>query len=225
MWKLGRRPLNSFSGKNKSKFLCSVERNFVLRPIFYKTNHTVEDCKKDENFTRIRYMTNDHFLTPLTLVTSWASRSICLSAGADSSRWRCRHAPRRWRPPPGTGSASRGCPHQPPPGLPPPPRSLLRSWKKQDLKVVWNSRNPYLYDLMENSLTNEKGIMCMRYIDEWWEFWVPRCNTNPIYAFLFWKLRGLSPYFHIHVSVRDLHIPRIGPHISCRRIGRSIVRI
>jgi hypothetical protein len=26
-------------------------------------------------------------------------------------------------------------------------------------------------------------------------------------------LRGISPIFYIHVSVRDLYIPRIGPHI------------
>ena len=31
--------------------------------------------------------------------------------------------------------------------------------------------------------------------------------------FLFWKLRGLIANFHIHVSVSDLYIPRIGPHI------------
>ena len=31
--------------------------------------------------------------------------------------------------------------------------------------------------------------------------------------FLFWELRGLSPNFYIHVSVSDLYIPRIGPHI------------
>jgi hypothetical protein len=29
------------------------------------------------------------------------------------------------------------------------------------------------------------------------------CNENPIYAFLFWELRGLSPNFLIHVSVRE----------------------
>jgi hypothetical protein len=51
------------------------------------------------------------------------------------------------------------------------------------------------------------------------------CNANPIYVFLFWELRGLSPNFHIHVSVSDFYIPRIGPHISCSRIGRSIVGI
>jgi hypothetical protein len=27
------------------------------------------------------------------------------------------------------------------------------------------------------------------------------CNENTIYVFLFWKLRCLSPNFHIHVSV------------------------
>ncbi len=49
------------------------------------------------------------------------------------------------------------------------------------------------------------------------------CYENPIYVFLFWELHGLSPNFHIHVSVSDLYILRIGPHISCYRIGRSIV--
>jgi hypothetical protein len=29
----------------------------------------------------------------------------------------------------------------------------------------------------------------------------------------FWELRGLSPNFGIHVSVSDLYIPRISPHI------------
>jgi hypothetical protein len=31
---------------------------------------------------------------------------------------------------------------------------------------------------------------------------------NPIDVFLFWELRGLSPNFHIHVYVSDLHIAR-----------------
>jgi hypothetical protein len=42
-------------------------------------------------------------------------------------------------------------------------------------------------------------------------------NENPIYVFLFWELHGLSPNFHIHVSVSDLYIPRIGPHISLQQ--------
>ncbi len=53
----------------------------------------------------------------------------------------------------------------------------------------------------------------------------PHCNANPIYVFLFCELRCLSPNFHIHVFVSDLCIPRIGPHISYSRIGRSIVGI
>ncbi len=51
------------------------------------------------------------------------------------------------------------------------------------------------------------------------------CNENPIYVFLSWELRGLSPTFHINVSVSYLFIPRISPHTSCSRIGRSIVGI
>jgi hypothetical protein len=43
------------------------------------------------------------------------------------------------------------------------------------------------------------------------------CKENPIYVFLFWELRGLSPNFYIHVSVSDLYIPRIGPHISLQQ--------
>jgi hypothetical protein len=37
--------------------------------------------------------------------------------------------------------------------------------------------------------------------------------------------QSLSPNVHIHVSLNDLYISRIGPHISCSRIGRSIVEI
>ncbi len=50
-------------------------------------------------------------------------------------------------------------------------------------------------------------------------------NENSIYVFPEKELRGLSPNFHIHVSVSDLYIPRISPHISCSRIGRPIVGI
>jgi hypothetical protein len=45
----------------------------------------------------------------------------------------------------------------------------------------------------------------------------------PFMYSLFCELRGLSPNSHIHVSVSDLYIPRIGPHISCSRKGRSIM--
>ncbi len=54
---------------------------------------------------------------------------------------------------------------------------------------------------------------------------IAHCNGNFVYIFLFWELRGLSPNFYIHVSVSDLYIPRIGPHISSSRKGRLIVGI
>jgi hypothetical protein len=55
-------------------------------------------------------------------------------------------------------------------------------------------------------------------------FHVLHCKENHIYVFLFWELRGLSPNFHIPVSVRDLYIPGIGPHISLQQnIGRPIL--
>ncbi len=39
------------------------------------------------------------------------------------------------------------------------------------------------------------------------------CNENPIYVFPEKELRGLSPNFLIYVSVSDLNIPKISPHI------------
>jgi hypothetical protein len=41
--------------------------------------------------------------------------------------------------------------------------------------------------------------------------------------FFFWELRGLSLNFQIDVSVSDLYISRIGPHVSL--IGRLILEI
>ncbi len=47
------------------------------------------------------------------------------------------------------------------------------------------------------------------------------CNENLIHVFHFWELCGLSPNFHIHVSVSDLYIPRIGPHIFRQQIRHT----
>jgi hypothetical protein len=54
---------------------------------------------------------------------------------------------------------------------------------------------------------------------------VTHCNKNPIYVFPEKELRGLSPNFHIHVSLSDLYIPSIGHIVSCSRIGRPMVVI
>ncbi len=54
---------------------------------------------------------------------------------------------------------------------------------------------------------------------------VAACTATKIpFMYLFsWIFRGLNPNFHIHVSLSVFYKPRIGPHISCSRIGRSIV--
>jgi hypothetical protein len=39
------------------------------------------------------------------------------------------------------------------------------------------------------------------------------CNENRIHVFPEKELRGLSPKFHIHVSVSDFNLPKIDPHI------------
>jgi hypothetical protein len=43
------------------------------------------------------------------------------------------------------------------------------------------------------------------------------CNDNPIYVFPEKEFRSLDPNFHIHVSVSDLYIPRIGPYIFLQK--------
>ncbi len=40
-----------------------------------------------------------------------------------------------------------------------------------------------------------------------------RCNENPLDVFPGKELCELSPNFHIKLSLRDLYIPSIGPHI------------
>ncbi len=64
------------------------------------------------------------------------------------------------------------------------------------------SKNTTIY--LENLSLAEKG-------------WAYALQGNPIYVFLFWELRGLSPNFHIHVSVSNIYNPRIFPHISLQQ--------
>ncbi len=90
------------------------------------------------------------------------------------------------------------------------------------------------------------GTCSLLYVKSWWKLsstfvrksrgtdrhtsmqWsLLQCNENPIYVFIFWELRGLSPNFHIHGSVSDLYIPRISPHTVYGRskIDRPILEI
>jgi hypothetical protein len=58
-------------------------------------------------------------------------------------------------------------------------------------------------------------------------FALMHCKEISIYVFLGKELRGLSPNFHIHVSVSDLYIPTIGPPIFLqqnRQTGRGNIQ-
>ncbi len=50
------------------------------------------------------------------------------------------------------------------------------------------------------------------------------CNGNSVYIFLFWELHGLSPNFHIHVSVRFKYSQDRSTYFLQQK-GRSIVGI
>ncbi len=56
---------------------------------------------------------------------------------------------------------------------------------------------------------------CSQGLSQYTEYWplTLHCIEDPIHVFPKMKLCGLSPHFHIHVSVSDLYIPSIGPPI------------
>ncbi len=64
-----------------------------------------------------------------------------------------------------------------------------------------------------------KTVCCfiLRPIEKNWQQRIPslptQCNENPIYVFPEKELPVFSHNFHIHVTVGDLYIPRVGPHI------------
>ncbi len=98
--------------------------------------------------------------------------------------------------------------------------SVLTSWSEPQCRN--QQLNPHSKPSDKPYITPANTMITIGYAT------VPKllhCNENCIYIFLFWELHGLSHNFHIHVSVSDLCIPGIGPHISCRRIDRSIVGI
>ncbi len=53
----------------------------------------------------------------------------------------------------------------------------------------------------------QAAILCVHFLNLFQNLCAgTHCNVNSVYIFLFWELRGLSPNFHIHVSVSDLYI-------------------
>jgi hypothetical protein len=70
--------------------------------------------------------------------------------------------------------------------------------------LMWPRFAVYTY----GSLPNPDGSHCKSYL-----LVALHCNENPIYVFPEMELRGLSPNYLLHVSVSNLYIPRIGPHI------------
>jgi hypothetical protein len=63
-------------------------------------------------------------------------------------------------------------------------------------------------------LTHLHPLLCLRKIPHFRpNCSLTHCNKNPNYVFLLWELRGLSPNFHIHLSVSDLYIFQGSVHI------------
>ncbi len=89
-------------------------------------------------------------------------------------------------------------------------------------KEILNTSRKYLTLFSEEDFLSEKKY-CTPFREKLFRGSTQQRKSN--LCFLYYELRGLSPNFHMHVSVSDLYIPRIGPHISCSRIGRSIVGI
>jgi hypothetical protein len=103
-----------------------------------------------------------------------------------------------------------------------------RKWRIHILYTA--TKISFIYSLDWGSAYSAGG----KYVDRSWESWDPyllfylfssgswwvypevgdpypiHCHKNPIYVFPEKELCGLRPDFHIHVSVSDLFIPRIG---------------
>ena len=95
-------------------------------------------------------------------------------------------------------------------------------WRLRSASTGWkHSRNvKILVDIWQSRALT--GIHCFIHCQE------PTVNTPPFKEIFPKKeLLSLSPNFHIHVSVSDLYIPRISPHIFLQqnRIIRIRIRI
>ncbi len=123
-------------------------------------------------------------------------------------------------------------------------RHAEKSWVFAPACTAKNQYRTFETKILKKGIARPQSQFPHSCLCEWFIYCIPRiglhiflcsrigkprvhCKENPIYVFLFWELRGLSPNVHIHVSVGDLYIPRIGPHtvFPCSRIGRPILEI
>ncbi len=86
-----------------------------------------------------------------------------------------------------------------------------------DVIIGWIWRSSFLTHVTDGYHGNATCDMCVCVWTTGVEVYTVQSsihsNEHPSYVFLFWKLRGLSPNLHIHVSVSHLYISRICPHI------------
>ncbi len=94
-----------------------------------------------------------------------------------------------------------------------------------DFRAVTFLKGGHIIVYLDKSSCHFRYCFCPERTKLHHQVWYLHCNENPIYVFLFWELQGLSPNFHIYVSVSDFYIPRMDPQISWSKIGRSIVGI
>jgi hypothetical protein len=103
--------------------------------------------------------------------------------------------------------------------------------RRRDLAVQAVTDKLYVSPALETvSWANESGYPAYLYVHR--TRVGKKSRVLPLYptlqrkshlCFLYWELHGLSPNFHIHVSVSDLYIPRIDPHIFLQQ-NRQIDR-
>ncbi len=81
-------------------------------------------------------------------------------------------------------------------------------------------RQPVPASLKKKDYENDKGCQIRReqksvasQFSSLYTSYILPCIEIRIHVFPEKELRGLSPYFHIHVSVSDLYIPTFGPPI------------
>ncbi len=81
--------------------------------------------------------------------------------------------------------------------------------------------------LLERDSWNSKFTLtyCVSVFCQFYSWWCCALQRKSHLCIPFLGIARPQSNFPIHVSVSDLYIPRIGQHISCSRIGRSMMGI